>query len=76
MIVFVNASGYIHTSEAETYQPIAEIVDELGDTDIMARETGKISLLITAWARMSMLKMAGWGVPAFDGCPQVFPGPQ
>ena len=34
-------SRYIHTGDAETYRPIAEIVEELKVIDAEARETDK-----------------------------------
>ena len=37
----ISPSRYIHTSDAETYRPIAEIVDELDVIEVEARETGK-----------------------------------
>jgi len=35
----ISPSRYIHTSDAETYLPIAEIVEELRVTEVEARET-------------------------------------
>lgn len=35
------SSRYIHTSDAETYRPIAEIVEELKVIEAEARETDK-----------------------------------
>ena len=37
----VSPSRYIHTSDAETYRPIAEIVEELKVIEAEARETDK-----------------------------------
>lgn len=37
----ISPSRYIHTSDAETYRPIAEIVDELDFIEVEARETDK-----------------------------------
>jgi len=37
----ISPSRYIHTSDAETYQPIAEIVEELDAVEAEARETDK-----------------------------------
>ena len=37
----VEDSRYIHTSDAETYRPIAEIVEELKAIEAEARETDK-----------------------------------
>lgn len=37
----ISPSRYIHTSDAETYRPIAEIVEELKDIEAEARETDK-----------------------------------
>ena len=37
----ISPSRYIHTSEAETYRPIAEIVDELKVIEVEARETDR-----------------------------------
>ncbi len=37
----ISPSRYIHTSDAETYRPIAEIVDELDLIEAEARETDK-----------------------------------
>lgn len=37
----LSPSRYIHTSDAETYRPIAEIVDELNVIEAEARETDK-----------------------------------
>jgi len=37
----ISPSRYIHTSDAETYRPIAEIVDELNVIEAEARETDK-----------------------------------
>ncbi|MGI8728786.1 MAG: N-6 DNA methylase [Solirubrobacteraceae bacterium] len=37
----ISPSRYIHTSDAETYRPIAEIVDELNLIEAEARETDK-----------------------------------
>jgi len=37
----ISPSRYIHTSDAETYRPIAEIVDELDVIEAEARETDK-----------------------------------
>ena len=35
----ISPSRYIHTSDAETYRPIAEIVEELRAVEAEARET-------------------------------------
>jgi hypothetical protein len=37
----ISPSRYIHTSDAETYRPIAEIVEELEGIEAEARETDK-----------------------------------
>jgi len=37
----ISPSRYIHTSDAETYRPIAEIVEELDVIEAEARETDK-----------------------------------
>ena len=37
----ISPSRYIHTSDAETYRPIAEIVDELDVIEAEVRETDK-----------------------------------
>ncbi len=37
----ISPSRYIHTSDAETYRPIAEIVEELNTIEAEARETDK-----------------------------------
>jgi type I restriction enzyme M protein len=37
----ISPSRYIHTSDAETYRPIAEIVAELKAIEAEARETDK-----------------------------------
>src|SRR5690606_23296383 len=37
----ISPSRYIHTSDAETYRPIAEIVEELKAIEAEARETDK-----------------------------------
>jgi type I restriction-modification system DNA methylase subunit len=37
----ISPSRYIHTSDAETYRPIAEIVEELEAIEAEARETDK-----------------------------------
>ena len=37
----ISPSRYIHTSDAETYRPIAEIVEELNAIEAEARETDK-----------------------------------
>ena len=37
----ISPSRYIHTSDAETYRPIAEIVEELNVIEAEARETDK-----------------------------------
>ncbi|OGQ93151.1 MAG: DNA methyltransferase [Deltaproteobacteria bacterium RIFOXYA12_FULL_61_11] len=37
----ISPSRYIHTSDAETYRPIAEIVEELNAIELEARETDK-----------------------------------
>jgi type I restriction-modification system DNA methylase subunit len=37
----ISPSRYIHTSDAETYRPIAEIVEELKVIEAEARETDK-----------------------------------
>lgn len=37
----ISPSRFIHTSEAETYRPIAEIVEELNAIEAEARETDK-----------------------------------
>lgn len=37
----ISPSRYIHTSDAETYRPIAEIVDELDVIEAEAKETDK-----------------------------------
>ena len=37
----ISPSRYIHTSDAETYRPIAEIVTELGDIETKARATDR-----------------------------------
>ena len=38
---YISPSRYIHTSDAETYRPIAEIVEELDAIEAEARETDK-----------------------------------
>ena len=42
----ISPSRYIHTSDAETYRPIAEIVAELDAIEADARETGKALRII------------------------------
>ena len=37
----ISPSRYIHTGDAETYRPIAEIVEELNIIEAEARETDK-----------------------------------
>lgn len=37
----ISPSRYIHTSDAESYRPIGEIVEELEAIEVEARETGK-----------------------------------
>ncbi len=37
----LSPSRYIHTGDAETYRPIAEIVEELDAIEAEARETDK-----------------------------------
>jgi type I restriction enzyme M protein len=37
----ISPSRYIHTSDAETYRPIAEIVEELNAIELEAKETDK-----------------------------------
>ncbi|MCU7815374.1 MAG: type I restriction-modification system subunit M [Candidatus Thiodiazotropha sp. (ex Rostrolucina anterorostrata)] len=37
----ISPSRYIHTADAETYRPIAEIVEELEAIEVKARETNK-----------------------------------
>ncbi len=37
----ISPSRYIHTGDADEYRPLAEIVEELGDLEIEARETDK-----------------------------------
>jgi type I restriction enzyme M protein len=37
----ISPSRYIHTSDAETYRPIAEIVEELEVIELEAKETDK-----------------------------------
>jgi type I restriction enzyme M protein len=37
----ISPSRYIHTSDAETYRPIAEIVQELNAIELEAKETDK-----------------------------------
>jgi type I restriction enzyme M protein len=37
----ISPSRYIHTSDAETYRPIAEIVEELDAIEAEAKETDK-----------------------------------
>jgi len=37
----ISPSRYIHTSDAETYRPIAEIVEELEVIEAEAKETDK-----------------------------------
>jgi len=37
----ISPSRYIHTSDAETYRPIAEIVDELDTIEVEAKKTDK-----------------------------------
>ena len=37
----ISPSRYIHTSDAETYRPIAEIVSELSDIETKARATNR-----------------------------------
>jgi len=37
----ISSSRYIHTSDDETYRPIAEIVDELDVIEVEAKETDK-----------------------------------
>ena len=44
----ISPSRYIHTSDAETYRPIAEIVEELEVIEAEARETDAALLLISA----------------------------
>ena len=50
----ISPSRYIHTSDAETYRPIAEIVEELNAIELEARETDE--------ALRSILKQLGVGV--------------
>ncbi len=47
----ISPSRYIHTSDAETYRPIAEIVEELNAIELEARETDE--------ALRSILKQLG-----------------
>ncbi|WP_326923820.1 N-6 DNA methylase [Acidithiobacillus thiooxidans] len=49
----ISPSRYIHTSDAETYRPIAEIVEELAVIDKEARETDQ--------ALQTILKQMGVG---------------
>jgi type I restriction-modification system DNA methylase subunit len=49
----ISPSRYIHTSDAETYRPIAEIVEELNAIELEARETDE--------ALRSILKQLGVG---------------
>ena len=37
----ISLSRYIHTGDAETYRPLAEITDELDVVEVEARETDK-----------------------------------
>ena len=37
----ISPSRYIHTGDAETYRPLAEIVEELNIIEAEARETDK-----------------------------------
>lgn len=38
---FISPSRYIHTGDAETYRPIAEIVEELDAIEAEAKKTDK-----------------------------------
>jgi type I restriction enzyme M protein len=49
----ISPSRYIHTGDAETYRPIAEIVDELKAIELAARETDE--------ALRGILKQLGFG---------------
>jgi type I restriction-modification system DNA methylase subunit len=49
----ISPSRYIHTSDAETYRPIAEIVEELKAIELAARETDE--------ALRGILKQLGFG---------------
>jgi type I restriction-modification system DNA methylase subunit len=49
----ISLSRYIHTSDAETYRPIAEIVEELNAIELTARETDE--------ALRGILKQLGFG---------------
>jgi len=49
----ISPSRYIHTGDAETYRPIAEIVEELNAIELAARETDE--------ALRSILKQLGFG---------------
>jgi len=49
----ISPSRYIHTSDAETYRPIAEIVEELNAIELAARETDE--------ALRGILKQLGFG---------------
>jgi len=42
----ISPSRYIHTSDAETYRPIAEIVEELEAIEAEAKETDKVLKVI------------------------------
>ena len=50
----ISPSRYIHTSDAETYRPIGEIVEELNAIELEARETDE--------ALRKILKQLGVGV--------------
>ncbi len=50
----ISPSRYIHTSDAETYRPIAEIVEELNAIELEAKETDE--------ALRKILKQLGVGV--------------
>lgn len=50
----ISPSRYIHTSEAETYRPVAEIVEELNAIEMEARETDE--------SLREILKQLGVGV--------------
>jgi type I restriction enzyme M protein len=49
----ISPSRYIHTSDAETYRPIAEIVEELNAIELAAGETDE--------ALRGILKQLGFG---------------
>ena len=53
ILPLISPSRYIHTSDAETYRPIAEIVEELNAIELEARKTDE--------ALRSILKQLGVG---------------